>query len=178
MGKSLFRWQFSIANCNNHYQEGKSHVYQRIIPPFIWYFPMIFPWFSEFYWWSSRGAWLRPMWLAVSANLPDPKPGRFLSGPGRYLDNLSWFMLYLAICLCCRYPYHHIYDSCHSDLCPTKPHIPMLSTDRDEHEGHGLLRHQVRQTWRGGGSMGKTWENMGKTWLNDGKTWLNDGKTW
>jgi hypothetical protein len=109
MGKSLFRWQFSIANCNNHYQEGKSHVYQRIIPPFIWYFPMIFPWFSEFYWWSSRGAWLRPMWLAVSANLPDPKPGRFLSGPGRYLDNLSWFMLYLAICLCCRYPYHHIY---------------------------------------------------------------------
>ena len=54
----------------------------------------------------------------------------------------------------------------------------MLSTDRDQHEAHGLLRHQVRQTWRGGGSMGKTWGNMGKTWLNDGKMWLNDGKTW
>ena len=43
MGQSFFRWQFSIANSNSHYQEGKSHAYQRIIPPFKLYFPPDFP---------------------------------------------------------------------------------------------------------------------------------------
>lgn len=34
-----------------------------------------------------------------------------------------------------------------SSLGTTAQHIPMLSTDRDQHEGHGLLRHQLRQTY-------------------------------
>ena len=110
MGKSLFRWQFSIANCNSHYQEGKSHVYQRIIPPFIWYFPIFSHDYPNFI--GEAGARRRLIEANVACSLCKSSRSQtwtIFEWHCRYLDNLSWFMLYLAICLCCRYPYHHIY---------------------------------------------------------------------